>query len=76
MFGLTLILLKIEQRLSLNHCYLIRISRERVDVQFTSSGLKVNIAERLKIADFQLRKLDKNTSIACETLKVGVTLPI
>ena len=62
--------------MSLNHCYLVRISRERMDVQFAASSLEVNIAERLKPADFQFREFYKDTPIPREALKVGMALPI
>jgi hypothetical protein len=45
-----------------------------MDVQFASSGLEVNIAERLKTPDFRIRKIDKNTAIAGETFEVGMAL--
>ncbi|GAI57742.1 unnamed protein product, partial [marine sediment metagenome] len=46
------LLLKVEQRLRLNHRYLVRVSREGMDVQFSLSCLEVNIAERLQTPDF------------------------
>ena len=71
-----LILMKIEQRLGLNHRYLVRISCEGVDVQFSSSCLEVNVAERLQPTDFQLWVFDKHTAISRKALKVDMTLPI
>lgn len=62
--------------MGLNHCYLVRISSKCVNVQFSLSGLEVNIAERLEITDFQLRELYKNASISREALKVGMALLI
>jgi hypothetical protein len=58
------------------HCYLIRISSKRVDVQFAASSLEVNIAERLESADFQFREFYKHAPISRETLKVSMALPI
>ena len=74
-WGLT-ILLKIEQGLGLNHCYLFRISCESMDVQLTSSRFEVNIAKRLQTSDFQLRVLDKNTAVPREAVEVDIALPI
>jgi len=62
--------------LGLNHCYLVRISSKRVNVQLRLSGLEINIAERLEVTDFQLREFYKHASISRETLKVGMALPI
>ncbi len=62
--------------MGLNHCYLVRISGERVDVQFSLSGLEVNIAERLELADFQFREFYEHAPISRESLKVGMALPI
>jgi len=45
-------------------------------VQFSLSGLEINIAERLELADFQLREFYKQASISREALKVGMALPI
>ncbi len=47
-----------------------------MDVKFGPPGLEVNIAERLKPADFKLRKLNKNAPIPREPLKVDMALPI
>jgi len=69
-------LLKIKQRLGPDHCYLVRIAGEGVDVQLTSSGLEVDITERLKSSDLQIRKLDEHPPISGEAFKVGVTLQI
>jgi len=62
--------------LGLNHCYLVRISGEGVDVQLGLSGLEVNIAERLELTDFQLREFHEQASISRESLKVGMASPI
>ena len=70
------ILLKIEQRLCLNHRYLVGIRCEGVDVQLASSWLEVDIAERLKSAHFQLRKFDEQATISGEAFKVCMALPI
>ena len=43
-------------------------------VQFSSSGLEVNIAERLKFADFQFREFYKHATVSGEALKVGMAL--
>lgn len=72
----TLFLLEVEQRLGLNHCYLVGISGERVDVQFSLSGLKVNIAKRLELSDFLLREFYEHAPISRETLKVAMALAI
>lgn len=47
-----------------------------MDVQFGPSGLEVDIAERLKAADFQLREFYKDAAISCEAFEVEVALPI
>jgi len=47
-----------------------------VDVQFGLSGLKVNVAERLELADFQFREFYEHAPISRETFKVGMALPI
>ena len=62
--------------MSLNHCYLVRISRERMDVQFAATSLEVNITERLESADFQFREFYKDAPILREALKVSMALPI
>ncbi len=62
--------------MGLNHCYLVRISSEGVNVQFSLSGLEINIAEGLELTDFQLREFYKHASISRETLKVGMALTI
>jgi hypothetical protein len=74
--GPTVLLLKIEQRLGLDHCDLVRESGEGVDVQFAASGLKINVAEGLQIIDFQIRELDKHAAISGEPLKVDMALAI
>ena len=43
-------------------------------VQLGPPGLEVNVAERLELADFQLREFDKDAAIAGETFEVGVAL--
>ena len=70
------ILLEIKQRLRFNHCHLVRISRERMDVQFGLSCLEVNIAEWLQPADFQLGKFYEHASVSGESLKVYMALLI
>ena len=70
------LLLKVEQRLRLNHRYLVRVSRESVDVQFSLSCLEVNIAERLQTLDFQTCEFDKHTPFSSKPLKVEMTLTI
>ncbi len=62
--------------MGLNHCYLVRISGEGVNVQFSLSGLEINIAEGLELTDFQLREFYKHASISREALKIGMALPI
>ena len=69
-------LLKVEQGLGLNHRHLLRIGRERVDVQLLLSCLEVDIAERLQAAGFQRWEFDKHAAIAGEPLKVDMALPI
>lgn len=68
--------MEVEQRLRLNHRYLVGISSEGVDVQFGLSGLKVDIAERLEASDFQSREFDEHAATLGEALKVNMTLPI
>jgi len=74
--GITSILLKIEQGLGLNHCYLFRISCKSMDVQLTSSRLEVNIAKRLQTPDFQLRELNEHAAVPGEAVEVDIALPI
>ena len=69
-------LLKVKQRLRLNHRNLLRVSRERVNMQFASAGLEVYIAERLQTPVAGCLKLHKYSSIASKSLKVGMTLLI
>ncbi len=45
-------------------------------MQFSLSGLEVNIAERLELADFQFREFYEHAPIPSETLKVAMALPI
>ena len=47
-----------------------------MDVQFASSCLEVNIAERLQPADLQFRKLYKQAAIPRKSLEVSVALQI
>ncbi len=47
-----------------------------MDVQFGSSGLEVDVAERLKLVDFQFRELHKHAPIAGETFEIRVALSI
>jgi len=47
-----------------------------MDVQLASPGLKIDVAERLEIADLQIREFYKHTPVACEPLKVNVALSI
>ena len=47
-----------------------------MDVQLRSSGLEVDVAEGLKVADFHLGELDEDAAISRESLEVGVALPI
>ncbi len=44
---------KLEKRLGFDNGYLIGISMEGVNVQFVSSCLKVDVAERLEAGDGQ-----------------------
>ena len=74
--GPTYILLKIEQGLGLNHCYLFGISCKSVDVQFSSSRFEVNIAKRLQTSGLQLRELDKDAAVPREAVEVDIALPI
>lgn len=74
--GPVYILLKIEQGLGLNHCYLFGISCKSVDVQLTSSCLKVDITKRLQTTDFKLGELDKDAAVPREAVKVDIALPV
>lgn len=47
-----------------------------MDVQFSLSGLKVNIAKRLELSDFLLREFYEHAPISRETLKVAMALAI
>ena len=47
-----------------------------MDVQFGSSGLEINIAERLELAHFQFREFYENSTIPGKTLKVAVAMTI
>ncbi len=76
LFAVTFSLLKIEQRLSLDHCHLIGIGGECMDVQLGSSGLEVNVAEWLKLVDLQFRDLHKHAPVAGETFEIGIALSI
>ena len=69
-------LLKLEQRLGLDHRYLVWISRERMDMQLTLSCLEVNIAERRQTPNFQRREFDEEPPISCKAFEVNVTLTI
>jgi hypothetical protein len=70
------ILLKIEQRLCLNHCDLVGESGKGMDVQFAASGLEINVAERLQIIDFQVREFNEHAAISRKPLKVDMALAI
>jgi len=70
------VLLKIEQGLCFNHRYLVGIGGEGVDMQFASSCLEVNVAERLESGDFEVWEFDKHASISCEPLEVDMALSI
>ena len=43
-------------------------------VQFGSSGLEVNVAERLELTYFQFREFYKYAAVSCEALEVGMAL--
>ena len=47
-----------------------------MDVQFSSSGFEVNVAERLKLIGFQLREFYKHAPISREALKISMALPV
>ena len=47
-----------------------------MDVQLGSSGLEIDIAERLKPADFLLGEFNKDAPVLCESLQVGMALAI
>ena len=66
----------IEQALGFDNRNLVGIRVESVDVQFVFSRFKINIAERLKACNGELRKLHKYAAIAGESLKVAVALTI
>ena len=65
---------KIKQRLRFYHCHLVRISGECMNMKLVSPGLEINITEWLKSTDFQLRILDKYTSIPRKAFEVFVAL--
>jgi len=65
---------QVEQRLCLNHRYLLRICGERMDGQLISPCLEVDIAERLQTVGFLLRELDKHAPASCKPLKVNIAL--
>jgi hypothetical protein len=45
-------------------------------MQFSASGLEINIRKRQKAVSLRLREFCKYAAIVCEPLKVGVTLLI
>ena len=47
-----------------------------MDMQFASSCLEVNVAERLESADFEVGEFDKHAPISCEPLEVDMALSI
>lgn len=47
------LLMKIEEGLGFDNCYLVGISVEGVNVQLVSASFKVDVAERLQAADSQ-----------------------
>ena len=47
-----------------------------MDMQFTSSCLEVNIAERLQPADFKLWEFDEDAAISGKAFKVDMTLTV
>ena len=47
-----------------------------MDVQLGSSGLEVDIAERLKLIDFQFGELYEDAPVAGEAFEIGVALSI
>ena len=65
---------EVEQRLRLYHRHLVRVSSKSMDMKLAASGLEVNITERLKSSDFQLRILHKHTSILRKSFEVFVAL--
>jgi len=66
----------IEEGLSFNNRYLVGVGVERVDMQFITSCLEVDIAERLKAADGEFRKFYEYAAAAGEPFKVDMTLTI
>ena len=47
-----------------------------MDVQLGSSGLEVNVAERLKLIYLQLGELYEDASVASEAFEIDVALSI
>ena len=47
-----------------------------MDVQLVAPGLEIHIAERLKLADFQLGELNEHPAVLCESLEVRMALTI
>lgn len=68
--------MEVYQGLGLDDGDLVRVGVERVEVELISSGLEVDVAERLQTADGQIRKTDEDAAIACETLKIDVALAV
>ncbi len=66
----------IEQGLSFYNRYLVGIGVKCVDVQFITSGLEVNIAERLKAADGKFWEFYEYAAVAGESLKVDMALTV
>jgi hypothetical protein len=43
-------------------------------MQFSPSGFEIDVAERLEIADFQLREFDEHAAVSGEALEVRMAL--
>ena len=68
--------MEVPERLRLYNRCLFRICSKRVNMQFSASGLEINIRERQKAVGLCQREFCKYAAIVCEPLKVGVTLLI
>ncbi len=70
------ILPEVKQGLCLNHCHLVGICGEGMNMQLGASGLKINVAKRLQFTNFQLGEFDKHATVPSESLKINVALAI
>ena len=68
--------IEIEERLRLDYRHLVRIRRERMNMEFTSSCFEVHIAERLKAVRLGFRERHEHAAIAGKFFKIGMALAI